>query len=556
VESGAISSKDLERIVVLQSKEGISFVAAAVESGLVDDRELAAAVSRHTGLPFVDVSDAEIEAGLLKKVPAEIARQHTILPLQRRGNRLALAMVDPGDMVAIDAARFATDYDVQPVVASREQLLAAIERFYGLEPPKRKKRAKSAPAPVEEEEPAAAEPPLATVAAPTSTDEAPIVSFVNDLITDALAHKASDIHLESYADRFRIRYRVDGILHEVLSPDSKYRDAIVSRLKIMANLDIAERRLPQDGAIRFDAAGEPVDIRISTAPTISGEKVALRLLRKSSINIPLEELGFSKGQLEVFSKAIGVQNGVILVTGPTGSGKTTTLYAAVKVLNDPARNIMTVEDPVEYELDGVNQVNANTEIGLSFARALRGFLRQDPNVILVGEVRDIETANICIQAALTGHLVFSTVHTNDAVSTINRLVNMGVEPFMLAASLNTVISQRLLRRICPNCKEPVTYPPELLAKFGIKPAEMEGVVSFVGSGCENCLGLGYAGQVGIFEILVIDDALRSMIGEQAGVTAIREYAVEGGMQTLRQSAMKKFRRGLTTLEEIERVLGG
>jgi len=544
----------MERIVVIQSREGVSFIAAALDSGLIDDRELAAAVSRQLGLPYVDVTDAEIEAGLLKKFPPEIARQHTILPLQRRGNRLALAMVDPGDMVAIDAARFATDYDVQPVVASRGQMLTAIERFYG-EPPK-KKKAKPRPAP-EKEEPVekAPEPPKTTVAAPTSTDEAPIVNFVNDLIADALEHKASDIHLESYADRFRIRYRVDGILHEVLSPEAKYRDAIVSRLKIMANLDIAERRMPQDGAIRFDARDEPIDIRISTAPTITGEKVALRLLRKSTINIPLEDLGFAKEQLDIFEKAIGVQNGVILVTGPTGSGKTTTLYAAVKVLNDPTRNIMTVEDPVEYELDGVNQVNANAEIGLSFARALRGFLRQDPNVILVGEVRDIETANICIQAALTGHLVFSTVHTNDAVSTINRLVNMGVEPFMLAASLNTVIAQRLLRRICPNCREPITYPPELLAKFGLKPSEMEGVASFVGSGCENCLGLGYAGQVGIFEILTIDDTLRSMIGEQAGERTIREYAVEQGMQTLRQSAVQKFKRGLTTLEEIERVLG-
>ncbi len=545
----------MERIVVIQSREGVSFIVAALDSGLIDDRELAAAVSRQLGLPYVDVTDVEIEAGLLKKFPPEIARQHTILPLQRRGNRLALAMVDPGDMVAIDAARFATDYDVQPVVASRDQMLTAIERFYGLEPPK-KKKAKPKPAP-EREEPVeeAPEPPKTTVAAPTSTDEAPIVNFVNDLIADALDHKASDIHLESYTDRFRIRYRVDGILHEVLSPDAKYRDAIVSRLKIMANLDIAERRMPQDGAIRFDARDEPIDIRVSTAPTITGEKVALRLLRKSTINIPLEELGFTKEQLEIFSRAIGVQNGVILVTGPTGSGKTTTLYAAVKVLNDPSRNIMTVEDPVEYELDGVNQVSANSEIGLSFARALRGFLRQDPNVILVGEVRDIETANICIQAALTGHLVMSTVHTNDAVSTINRLVNMGVEPFMLAASLNTVISQRLLRRICPNCKEPITYPPELLAKFGLKPSEMEGVASFVGSGCENCLGLGYAGQVGIFEILMIDDTFRSMIGEQAGERALRDYAEDQGMQTLRQSAVQKFKRGLTTLEEIERVLG-
>jgi type IV pilus assembly protein PilB len=554
----------MERIVVIQSREGVSFIAAALDSGLIDDRELAAAVSRQLGLPYVDVTDAEIEAGLLKKFPPEIARQHTILPLQRRGNRLALAMVDPGDMVAIDAARFATDYDVQPVVASREQMLAAIERFYG-EPPKKKKAkpkqsesSPGEPGPVpEKEEPAkeAPEKPKTTVAAPTSTDEAPIVNFVNDLIADALDHKASDIHLESYTDRFRIRYRVDGILHEVLSPDAKYRDAIVSRLKIMANLDIAERRMPQDGAIRFDARDEPIDIRVSTAPTITGEKVALRLLRKSTINIPLEELGFTKEQLEIFSRSIGVHNGVILVTGPTGSGKTTTLYAAVKVLNDPTRNIMTVEDPVEYELDGVNQVNANTEIGLSFARALRGFLRQDPNVILVGEVRDIETANICIQAALTGHLVMSTVHTNDAVSTINRLVNMGVEPFMLAASLNTVIAQRLLRRICPNCKEPITYPPELLAKFGLKPSEMEGVASFVGSGCENCLGLGYAGQVGIFEILTIDDTLRSMIGEQAGERALRDYAEEQDMQTLRHSAVQKFKRGLTTLEEIERVLG-
>jgi type IV pilus assembly protein PilB len=545
----------MERIVVIQSREGVSFIAAALDSGLIDDRELAAAVSRQLGLPYVDVTDAEIEAGLLQKFPPEIARQHTILPLQRRGNRLALAMVDPGDMVAIDAARFATDYDVQPVVASREQMLAAIERFYG-EPPK-KKKAKPRPAPVDEEPVGEApEPPKTTVAAPTSTDEAPIVNFVNDLIADALDHKASDIHLESYTDRFRIRYRVDGILHEVLSPEAKYRDAIVSRLKIMANLDIAERRMPQDGAIRFDARDEPVDIRVSTAPTITGEKVALRLLRKSTINIPLEELGFTKEQLVIFEKSIGVQNGVILVTGPTGSGKTTTLYAAVKVLNDPTRNIMTVEDPVEYELDGVNQVNANAEIGLSFARALRGFLRQDPNVILVGEVRDIETANICIQAALTGHLVLSTVHTNDAVSTINRLVNMGVEPFMLAASLNTVIAQRLLRRICPYCKEPITYPAELLEKFGLKPSEMEGVASFVGSGCENCLGLGYAGQVGIFEILTVDDTLRSMVGEQAGERALREYAEEQGMQTLRHSAVQKFKRGLTTLEEIERVLGG
>ncbi|MBD3399173.1 MAG: type II secretion system protein GspE [Candidatus Coatesbacteria bacterium] len=480
-------------------------------------------------------------------------------------------MLDPQDVAAIEAVQFATDFEVHPVVADRQSLLEALERYYdgGGRRRSRPTPRKAPPKPANNPAPAktsgkttAGETPTGAIddtpgeiSVPESTDEAPIVRFVNDLIADAAGHQASDIHLEHYSDSFRIRYRVDGMLHEVLTPPARYRDAIVSRLKIMADLDIAERRLPQDGAIRFDVGGRPIDVRVSTAPTIYGEKVVLRLLDKQSINLDLEQLGFEADQLALFEKAVGAQSGVNLVTGPTGSGKTTTLYAAVKRLNEPTRNIMTVEDPVEYDIAGINQVNVNPEIGLSFARALRGFLRQDPDVILVGEVRDKITADICIQSALTGHLVFSTVHTNDVAGTINRLVNMGVEPFMLAASLTTIVAQRLLRRTCTHCREPISYPAELLKRFGLSEAEMEGVASFKGHGCERCMNLGYSGQIGIFEVLPVDDRLRTLIGEQAGVTAMRQHAVDAGMHTLRQAAVAKFKRGLTDLEEIERVLG-
>ncbi|MCD4733996.1 Flp pilus assembly complex ATPase component TadA [bacterium] len=563
IDKGEITSSELEQVVAYRADHDLSFVDAVLDLGILDEQTLAAELAQHHDLALVDIVGLEIDSELLRRVPAEIARKHTLLPLKRRGNRLAMAMYDPDDLAAIDAVSFATDFDVQPVVCERGAIKQAVETFYAVQPPPVKTA--SAPTSPPPTTPKPSSPPEvkaptveasgSKIALPDSTDEAPIVAFVNNLIDDASRHNSSDIHLEHYAERFRIRYRVDGMLHEVLSPPAKYRDAIVSRLKIMAGMDIAERRLPQDGAIRFENQGNALDVRVSTTPTIYGEKLVLRLLDKSNINFTLEQLGFEVEQLGLFKKTLASHNGVILVTGPTGSGKTTTLYSAIRTLNDPKRNIMTVEEPVEYDIDGINQVNANPEIGLTFARALRSFLRQDPDVILVGEVRDAETANICIQAALTGHLVFSTVHTNDAAGTINRLMNMGVEPFMLSASLNTIVAQRLLRRVCSHCSEPVSYPAELLARFGFTESQMESLASFRGHGCQHCMGLGYRGQIGIFEILPVDNRMRSMIGERAGLTAIRQHAEESGMLTLCQSAIAKFKRGQTTLEEIERVLG-
>ncbi len=563
VDEGKITAAQLEQVVSYQAGHDISFVDAILDLGTLDEPTLAAELARHHGLTLVDIVGMEIDSSLLERVPAEIARKHSLLPLKRRGNRLAVAMYDPDDLAAIDAVSFATDFEVQPVVCERGAVKRAVETLYAVEEPPVKTTTTSTPPPPKDSEPAkqpeTKAPPMeasgSKIVLPDSTDEAPIVAFVNNLIDDASQHNSSDIHLENYAERFRIRYRVDGMLHEVLSPPAKYRDAIVSRLKIMAGMDIAERRLPQDGAIRFENQENALDVRVSTTPTIYGEKLVLRLLDKANINFSLEELGFEVEQLDVFRKTLASHNGVILVTGPTGSGKTTTLYSAIRTLNDPKRNIMTVEEPVEYDIDGINQVNANPEIGLTFARALRSFLRQDPDVILVGEVRDAETANICIQAALTGHLVFSTVHTNDAAGTINRLMNMGVEPFMLSASLNTIVAQRLLRRVCSHCSEPVSYPVELLARFGFTESQMEGLASFRGHGCQHCMGLGYRGQVGIFEVLPVDNRMRTMIGERAGLVAIRQHAEDSGMLTLRQSAIAKFKRGQTTLEEIERVLG-
>jgi len=562
IDNGKVTSAQLEQVVDYRAEHGISFVDAVLDLGILDEVTLASELAQHHDLALVDIVGMEIDSGLLQRVPAEIARKHTLLPLKRRGNRLAMAMYDPDNLAAIDAVSFATDFDVQPVICERGAVRRAVETFYAVKSPPVKATAAPTSPPVTSkpaDSPAKKAPPAeasgSKIALPDSTDEAPIVAFVNKLIADASQHNSSDIHLEHYAERFRIRYRVDGMLHEVLSPPAKYRDAIVSRLKIMAGMDIAERRLPQDGAIRFENDGNAIDVRVSTTPTIYGEKLVMRLLDKSSISLRLEQLGFEVEQLDIFRKTLASHNGVILVTGPTGSGKTTTLYAAIRTLNDSTRNIMTVEEPVEYDIDGINQVNANPEIGLTFARALRSFLRQDPDVILVGEVRDAETANICIQAALTGHLVFSTVHTNDAAGTVNRLMNMGVEPFMLSASLNTIIAQRLLRRVCTHCSEPVTYPPELLARFGFNQSQMEGLASFRGNGCTHCMGLGYSGQIGIYEVLPVDNRMRSLIGERAGLTAIRQHAEDSGMLTLRQSAIAKFKRGQTTLEEIERVLG-
>ena len=571
-----ITPEQLQDALNYQRTAGGKLGANLVKLGIVKDEEITALLSKQYGVPSIALHQFEIDPAVIKLVPAETARKYQILPLSRAGATLTIAMTDPTNVFAMDDVKFMTGYNVEPVVASEIALLDSIDKYYGAAAQAAAKAAANTAPPgesaLEVAQRALDDMPMLTasdhvevieeleeISAETLArqgEEAPVIKLVNVVLMSAISKGASDIHIEPYEKEYRIRYRIDGLLYNIMSPPLKMRDAITSRIKIMAKLDIAEKRLPQDGRIkiRFTDDGTPkdIDFRVSCLPTLFGEKIVMRLLDKSKLMLDMTKLGFEDESLQKLDTAINKPWGMVLVTGPTGSGKTNTLYSSIAKINTIETNIMTAEDPVEFNLLGVNQVQVRENIGLNFAAALRSFLRQDPNIILVGEIRDFETAEIAVKAALTGHLVLSTLHTNDAPSTINRLMNMGIEPFLVASSLNLVCAQRLVRRVCTNCKVEDPVAPQALEQMGFTSDDAKTVTPMKGTGCEKCNKTGYKGRVGLYEVMEITDELRELVLVGASSLELRRKAVEEGMITLRGSGLRKVKAGVTTLEEVLR----
>jgi type IV pilus assembly protein PilB len=549
---GGIVSRD--QLIQAQEKErdnGSSVIRELVRLGFTTEDTLTEFLAKQFSIEKVELNPSEIEDSVFSLVPPQLVQKHQLVPVKLLGSTLTVAMADPTDLVAINEVKFITGYGVRVTLAPPSAIKKTLEhRFGGVSYDEVLKKFGDGEMEVIHE---ADDVNLQELQ--QATMEAPVVTLVNAILADAAKRRASDIHIEPYEKIFRVRFRVDGVLQEIMSPPLRLKNPLVSRLKVMAGLDIAERRLTQDGRIKLKmGVGGELDIRVSVLPTLFGEKVVMRLLDKSNLQLDMSKLGFDPQTLKDFLEAIHKPYGMILITGPTGSGKSTTLYSALSELNKPDVNISTAEDPVEYNLVGINQVQVREQIGLTFAAALRSFLRQDPDIIMVGEVRDLETAQIAVKAALTGHLVLSTLHTNDAPSTVDRLINMGVETFLLISSINLVAAQRLVRRICEKCKEPVEVSPEILINLGVDSAEVGGGFStFNGRGCGNCNGTGYRGRLAIYEVMVMHEGLKELILRNASVVELKREAVKLGMSTLRMSALQKVREGLTTIEETVRV---
>jgi len=573
-----ISPEQLQEALNYQRQNGGKLGFNLIKLGYVKDDEITALLSKQYGVPSIALGQFDVDPAVVKLVPAETAQKYQIVPLSRSGATLTIAMTDPTNVFAMDDIKFMTGYNVEPVVASETAVIDAISKYYGKTSAGAGggggggNAAPSGPTALEvaskalEEMPALADAgdvevleefeEISAEALAKQGEEAPVIKLVNVILMSAIQKGASDIHIEPYEKELRVRYRIDGILYNIMQPPMKFRDAITSRIKIMSKLDIAEKRLPQDGRIkiRFQDGGEmrDIDFRVSCLPTLFGEKIVLRLLDKTKLMLDMTKLGFEQESLDKFETAIEKPWGMVLVTGPTGSGKTNTLYSSIARINTPQTNIMTAEDPVEFNLMGVNQVLVRESIGLNFAAALRSFLRQDPNIILVGEIRDFETAEIAVKAALTGHLVLSTLHTNDAPSTVNRLMNMGIEPFLVASSLNLICAQRLVRRICKNCTEPDPTPAAALMQAGFNAEDAKTVVPNKGRGCERCNNTGFKGRVGLYEVMEVTEELRELILVGASSLELRRKAVDEGMITLRNSGLRKVKEGVTTIEEIVR----
>ena len=558
IKASLISQDQLKEALKLQKETSGKLGETLIKLGFVTEEDITECLSQQFGVPSINLSHFEIDSSVIKLIPADVARKYNILPVNKTGATITIAMADPTNVFAMDDIKFMTGYNVEPVVASELGIKAAIDNYYGTTSSLELKRvmedlqqSESADLEVLEEE---EDMDLAALA--DSAEEAPVVKLVNLILTDAIKRGASDIHIEPYEKEFRVRFRIDGTLYEIMNPPLKLKDAITSRMKILAKLDISEKRLPQDGRIKLkmklNDKNKELDFRVSVLPTLFGEKIVMRLLDKDNLKLDMTKLGFEPESLVRFEEAIFKPWGMVLVTGPTGSGKTNTLYSALWKVNSPEVNIMTAEDPVEFNLPGINQVQMKEAIGLNFAATLRSFLRQDPNIILVGEIRDFETAEIAIKAALTGHLVLSTLHTNDAPSTINRLMNMGIEPFLVATSVQLIAAQRLARRVCSNCKEPVEITPQALIDIGYKKEEIGTFTVYKGRGCDKCNSTGYKGRVALIEVMVIDDTIRDLI--LAGGTAIdiKKRAAETGMISLRRSGLIKIKDGTTTIEEVVR----
>ena len=579
-----ITPEQLQQALTQQKSNGGKLGYNLVKMGFVKDEQITALLSKQYGVPAINLAQFKIDLTVVKLVPTETARKYQIIPLSRSGSTLTIAMTDPTNVFAMDDIKFMTGYTVEPVVASEVAITDAIDKYYpsgkgGAAAPGAKGGKPGAAGAVsgstlemasrgleelqatlgggaDDVEVLEELQEISAEALARQGEDAPVVRLVNVVLMSAIQKGASDIHIEPYEKELRVRYRIDGILYNIMAPPMKYRDAIVSRVKIMAKLDIAEKRLPQDGRIkiRYNESGEPkeIDFRVSVLPTLFGEKIVLRLLDKDKLMLDMTRLGFEPESLAKFEVAIQRPWGMVLVTGPTGSGKTNTLYSSISKINTPETNIMTAEDPVEFNLAGVNQVQVRESIGLNFAAALRSFLRQDPNIILVGEIRDFETAEIAVKAALTGHLVLSTLHTNDAPSTINRLMNMGIEPFLIASSVHLICAQRLVRRVCSNCKEPAPQSPEALLQAGFNAEDASSITPMKGAGCDKCNTTGYKGRVGLYEVMEIGDELRELILVGASGLELRRKAIDEGMITLRASGLRKVKDGLTSIEEVVR----
>ena len=558
-----VSADQLKQALEFQKSNGGRLGNALVKLSFMSDDEVTAVLSRQYGVPSINLAYFEVDPNVIKLIPMETATKYQILPLSRVGSSLTVAMVDPTNVFAMDDIKFMTGFNIEPVLASEGAILDAIKKHYGsAEDVERKKELEQIVSFIDDGQADTVEldeqdeSSLNLAQLEKAAEEAPVIKLVNYILTDAVKRGASDIHMEPYEKEYRVRYRVDGMLATIMNPPTKLRDAIISRVKIMAKLDISEKRLPQDGRIMIkykkDGKMKQLDFRVSVLPTLHGEKVVMRLLDKENLRLDMTKLGFEPESLAKYQQAIFKPYGMVLVTGPTGSGKTNTLYSSIAQLNKPDTNIITAEDPVEFELHGINQVQMKEQIGLNFAAALRSFLRQDPNIILVGEIRDFETAEIAIKAALTGHLVLSTLHTNDAPSTISRLMNMGIEPFLVATSVHLICAQRLGRRLCNECKVEEEISPQVLIDAGYTPEEARTVKVFKPQGCSTCNNRGYKGRLGFYEVLEITDELRELILVGASALEIKKKAIEQGMISLRRSGLIKVAAGISSLEEVIR----
>jgi type IV pilus assembly protein PilB len=552
LDEGVVTREQLEKAMQMQHRSGGHLGRILVEQGVVTEKQLAKALSVQWGLDVVDLSSLEIDSDVVKVIPQHIAQRHKVLAISKTRKKLRLAIADPLNVVALDDVRLVTGLEIEAVVAAEDEILAAISRYYvgneSLEEAMRQA------ANIDLEATEAREEDISVEALRTLTEEAPVVRLVNLIISQAISDGASDIHIEPHRRALHVRYRVDGVLHDVMTPPKAVQQAMVSRIKIMASIDIAERRVPQDGRIHVVIETKEYDLRVSTLPTAFGEKVVMRILDQSTARVGLNKLGFNVAMLETWEDLASKPYGMILVSGPTGSGKTTTLYSTLNKINSLEKNILTVEDPVEYQLGRVNQVQINPKAGLTFASGLRSFLRQDPDIIMVGEIRDRDTAEIAIQASLTGHLVLSTIHTNDAPSATTRLIDMGIEPFLITSSLTGVLAQRLARTICTHCKESYAPPVEALHRLGLQPESGEEIVFYRGKGCDRCKGTGYKGRTGIFELMVMSEPIRELVLKGVSANDVREQAISEGMKGLREDGILKVLEGVTTVDELLRVV--
>ena len=552
VRENLLSAEELRKARSEVAAKGGRLGAQITKLGLLEEAQLTEFVAKQYNVPAIDLDEFEVDPEVIALIPEDVALKHGVVPVNRAGSTLILATADPSNIYALDDIKFLTGYNIQAVVASEEAIKRGIERYYEQNSDLDDVMAAFDDSDIDfvqdDDDIDAAE-------LGREAEDAPVVKLVNLILTDAIKKSASDIHIEPYEKSFRVRYRIDGVLYEVMKPPIKLKNALISRLKIMSELDIAERRLPQDGRIKLKLGrGKEMDFRVSVLPTLFGEKIVLRLLDKSNLQLDMTKLGFEIDQLKQFKDSIHQPFGMVLVTGPTGSGKTTTLYSALSELNGVGENISTAEDPVEFNLGGINQVQMHEDIGLNFAAALRSFLRQDPDIIMVGEIRDFETAEIGVKAALTGHMVLSTLHTNDAPSTVNRLLNMGIEPFLVSSAVNCIVAQRLARRICTECveKDLDLGKDELLAA-GLTADQIEGFEPIKGAGCVTCSETGYKGRVAIYEVMLLTEEIKEFVLNGASTVELKREAIRGGMLTLRRSALNKLLEGTTTLSEVYRV---
>ncbi len=571
LKAGIIDQQQLDSALDHQKEEGGRLGYNLVKMSLISEEELNNYLARQNRIEAVNIDSIKIPQSVLDLVSAKLALRYEVVPVEKEGRKLVVAMADPQNLFTIDDLRFSLGMEIEPHICASSMIQRALMKFYGatdamvpVEDIEKEEKKETEELPIGQEELLVGDEAFFSLIEEDEEEEeldedlshdlsdSPVVKLVNSVIADAVKRGASDIHFEPFEKFIRIRYRIDGVLHEIMRPSRKYRAAMVSRLKILGSMNIAEHNLPQDGRTKVRVRDRFVDMRLSTLPTLFGEKVEVRLLDRSKVQLDLDLLGFEEETLYTFRRAIKRPFGIVLVTGPSGSGKTTTLYSALTELNDVGVNIMTAENPVEFNLKGINQVQMNDDVGLTFAKALRAYLRQDPDIIMVGEIRDQETSEIAIRAALTGHLVLSTAHTNDAPSTINRLVDMGTEPYMLSTSLVCICSQRLIRKVCSNCKTPVSIPREAVVEAGIDPDRFQGITFYEGTGCARCNQTGYSGRIGIYEVMSIDDEMRGLIEGDANSIELEKAALRKGMISLREAALRKLEKGMTTFEEVVR----